>query len=134
MGSIVKPAWLALAACCIALGVFELARPTPAPVAAKPAPKVHSDIYVLSEPVLVDLAGGGYATLTVGLEVQGLDVAEAQSGIMREIVNKDLTNIDRTMLLDSERREVLKARVARDIREHTDIKLDGVLLTDFTIR
>ena len=84
--------------------------------------------------MLVDLAGGGYATLTVGLEVQGLDMAEAQSGIVREIVTKDLTNIDRTMLLDRRRREVLKSRVARDIRKHTDIKLDGVLLTDFTLR
>jgi hypothetical protein len=131
---VIKPLIAALGVGAIAVGVYELAAPAPAPVAAKAAPKVDSDVYVLDEPVLVDLAGGGYATLTVGLEVQGLDRAEAQSGIVRDIVTKDLTNIDRTMLLDRQRREVLKSRVARDIRKHTDIELDGVLLTDFTLR
>ncbi len=131
----IKPLVVALGVAAIAVGVYELAVSAPAPVAAKPAPKVDSDIYVLSEPILVDLAGGGYATLTVGLELEGgLETAEAQTNTVRDIVTKDLTNIDRAELLVRERREVLKRRVERDIRKHTDIKLDGVLLTDFTLR
>jgi flagellar FliL protein len=131
----IKPLVAALGVAAIAAGAYELAVSTPAPVAAKAAPKVDSDVYVLSEPILVDLAGGGYATLTVGLELEGgLETAEAQTNIVRDIVTKDLTNIDRAELLVRERREILKRRVERDIRKHTDIRLDGVLLTDFTLR
>ena len=92
-------------------------------------------VYVLSKDVVVDLAGGGYATVTVGLEVQhGVDTAEAQTGRVREIVSNDLTGIERANLLDRECREFLKLKLARDIRAHTDISLDGVLLTDITLR
>jgi hypothetical protein len=91
-------------------------------------------VYVLSKDVIVDLAGGGYATVTVGLEVQhGVDTAEAQTGLVREIVSNDLTGIDRESLRDRERRAALKVKLARDIRARTDISLDGVLLTDLTL-
>jgi len=98
--------------------------------------EVHgASVYVLSDDVLVDLAGGGYATVTVGLEVEsGTETAEAQTGVVREIVTNDLTGIDRIDLLDSERRDALKRKLARDIRKHTDIELDAVLLTDLTMR
>jgi flagellar FliL protein len=124
----IKP-WLAglVVATLVAVVVFAL--PGPA------AKQVGSDVYVFHHPVLVDLAGGGYATVTVGLEVRsGLETADEQSGIVREIVTNDLTNIDRDDLLVGERREFLKLKLARDIRRHTDVKLDAVLLTDFTLR
>ena len=103
--------------------------------AAPTAPsKVHGTVYVLNQDVLVDLAGGGYATITVGLQVEaGTDTAEAQTGIVREVLNNDLTGIDRRDLLDRARRGRLKAKLARDIRKRTDVELDGVLLTDFTL-
>jgi hypothetical protein len=97
--------------------------------------KARGTVYVLDKDVLVDLAGGGYATLTVGLDVRnGTDTAEAQTDVVREIVSNDLTGIERDDLLDRERRALLKVRLARDIRKHTDIELDGVLLTDFTLK
>jgi hypothetical protein len=97
--------------------------------------KAHGTVYVLNQDVLVDLAGGGYATITVGLDVRnGTDRAEGQTDVVREIVSNDLTGIDRDDLLDRERRELLKLKLARDIRRHTDIDLDGVLLTDFTLK
>jgi flagellar basal body-associated protein FliL len=104
--------------------------------AAEPQPsgKVHGTVYVLNQDVLVDLAGGGFATITVGLQVEsGTETAEAQTGVLREVLNTDLTGIDRRDLLDRERRESLKARLARDIRKHTDVQVDEVLLTDFTL-
>ncbi len=92
-------------------------------------------VYVLDDDVIADLGGGGYATVTVGLELKsGPDTAEAQTGVVREIVSNDLTGIDRQDLLISERRELLKLKLARDIRMHTDIDLDAVLLTDLTMR
>jgi hypothetical protein len=97
--------------------------------------KAHGTVYVLNKDVLVDLAGGGYAMITVGLDVRnGTDAAEGQTDVVREIVSNDLTGIDRDDLLDRERREFLKLKLARDIRTHTDIDLDGVLLTDFTLK
>ena len=99
------------------------------------APTHEPTVYVLSDDVIADLAGGGYATVTIGLQVRsGLDAAEAQSGIVREIVTNDLTGIDRRELLDHARRDDLKLKLARDIRRRTDISLDGVLLTDITLR
>jgi flagellar basal body-associated protein FliL len=100
-----------------------------------PAVKVDSTVVVLDDDVIVDLEGGGYATITVGLEVRdGTDTAEAQAGLVREVVTRDLTGLDRASLLDHERRESLKLKLARDIRKRTDIALDGVLLTDLTIK
>jgi hypothetical protein len=131
---VIKP-WIAGLVVASVAAVCVLVLPAPARrVKAKPASNVHSDIYVLHHPVLVDLAGGGYATVTVGLEVHGgVETADAQSGIVREIVTNDLTNIDRADLLVRERRQLLKLKLARDIRKRTDVSLDGVLLTDFTL-
>ncbi|WP_028068123.1 flagellar basal body-associated FliL family protein [Solirubrobacter soli] len=96
--------------------------------------KVHGTVYVLNQDVLVDLAGGGYATITVGLQVDsGTETAESQTGVVREVLTNDLMGIDRRDLLDRERRDQLKLKLARDIRKHTDVKLDEVLLTDFTL-
>jgi hypothetical protein len=84
--------------------------------------------------VIADLAGGGYAAVTIGLQLQpGADTAEAQSAIVREVVSNDLTGIDRADLLVKARRASLKAKLARDIRRRTGIRLDAVLLTDFTL-
>jgi hypothetical protein len=92
-------------------------------------------VYVLDDDVIADLAGGGYVTVTVGLELNsGPDTAEAQSGVVREVVTNDLTGIGRDDLLSSERRDVLKLKLAHDIRKRTDIDLDAVLLTDLTMR
>jgi hypothetical protein len=97
-------------------------------------PQTHSTVYVLDDDVVVDLAGGGYASITIGLEVEsGTDTAEAQTATIREVVSNDLTGIERDDLLLGERRESLKVKLARDIRRRTDIRLDGVLLTDFTL-
>ena len=101
---------------------------------ASAPPKTHGAVYVLDDDVIVDLAGGGYASVTIGLEVEsGTDTAEAQTAIVREVVSNDLTGIERDDLLVSERRESLKGKLTRDIRRRTDIRLDDVLLTDFTL-
>ena len=63
-------------------GAYRLTLDEPEPVAAKPKPHVSGTVYVLNEPVVVDLAGGGYATVTVGLQVEsGTETAEAQTAL-----------------------------------------------------
>ena len=85
----------------LAGGAYRLTLDEPEPVAAKPKPHVNGTVYVLDEPVVVDLAGGGYATVTVGLQVaSGTETAEAQTGVVREIVTNDLTDVERAELLD----------------------------------
>jgi flagellar protein FliL len=119
----------------LASGAYRLTLDEPDPVAAKPKPHVDGAVYVLDEPVLVDLAGGGYATVTVGLQVEsGTDTAEAQTAVVRDVVTTDLTGVERADLLDRTRRNFLKLKLARDIRKRTDIELDGVLLTDLTLK
>jgi hypothetical protein len=98
------------------------------------AQKPQDAVYILSDDVIVDLAGGGYASITLGLDVaNGTDTAEAQTATVREVVSNDLTGIARADLLVGARRERLKRRLARDIRARTDIQLERVLLTDFTL-
>jgi hypothetical protein len=89
----------------------------------------------MAKQVVVDLAGGRYATVTVGVEVppkweQGF----AESGVVRDVVTRDLTNLEPADLLVRERRDRLKLRLARDIRAQTDVQVGRVLLTDFTVR
>jgi hypothetical protein len=96
--------------------------------------KQPGTVYILNHDVIVDLAGGGYASITLGLEVEaGTDTAEEQTPIVREVVSNDLTGIRRDDLLIAERRDAVKAKLARDIRRRTDIQLDRVLLVDFTL-
>jgi hypothetical protein len=92
-------------------------------------------ISVMRHQVVVDLAGGRYATVTIGVEVPPKSEAEiGESGVVRDVVTRDLTNVDPGDLLVRERRELLKLRLARDIRAQTHVKVGRVLLTDFTIQ
>ena len=112
----------------LAGGVYKLALARPESAAA-----AHSEIYVMHHDVLVDLAGGRYATVTLGLEVPPASEELAESGVVGDVVTRDLTNVDPGDLLVRERRELLKVRLARDLRAQTDLDVGRVLLTDFTI-
>ena len=102
--------------------------------APKPKHKVTGTI-VVAKQVVVDLARGRYATVTVGLEVPPKwEQAFAESGVVRDVVTRDLTNLEPDDLLVRERRDQLKLRLARDIRARTDVDVGRVLVTDFTIQ
>jgi flagellar basal body-associated protein FliL len=106
--------------------------------AAHPTPKAKAKVegtIVMEKQIVVDLAGGRYARVTVGLEVPPkLEEAFAESGVVRDVITRDLTNIEPEELLVRERRDRLKLRLARDIRAQTDVQVGRVLLTDFTIQ
>jgi hypothetical protein len=105
-------------------------------VLAKPQPAVaRQRIDVMHHQVIVDLAGGRYATVTLGLQVPENSVSEiAESRLVQDLVTRDLTGVDPDDLLVRERRELLKLRLARDLRAQTDLPVARVLLTDFTIQ
>ena len=110
--------------------VYKLMLSDPEPASAQ-----VPDTIVMEKQLVVDLAGGRYARVTVGLEVPAkLEEAVAESGAVREIITRDLTNLEPEDLLVRERRDLLKLRLARDIHTHTDVQVGRVLLTDFTIR
>jgi flagellar basal body-associated protein FliL len=126
---------LALAAL-ITVGLLYKFVLTEPQAAAHVAPQAKEKVAIVMEKQLVvDLAGGRYARVTVGLEVPPkLEEAFAESGVVRDVITRDLTNIEPEELLVRERRERLKLRLARDIRARTDVRLARVLLTDFTIQ
>jgi flagellar basal body-associated protein FliL len=114
--------------------VYKLALAEPQRAAANPAPKAESTI-VMDKPTVIDLAGGRYARVTVGIEVPPkYEEAFAESDVVRDVITRDLTGLDPQELLVRERRERLKLRMARDVRAQTDVQVGRVLLTDFTIR
>jgi flagellar basal body-associated protein FliL len=101
----------------------------------EPASAQVPDTIVMEKQLVVDLAGGRYAKVTVGLEVPAkLEEAFAESAVVRDVITRDLTNLEPEELLVRERRERLKLRLARDIRAQTDVRVGRVLLTDFTIQ
>jgi flagellar basal body-associated protein FliL len=125
---VIRKLVLAAALAALLTGVYKLTVGKPSPAVA------HERVAVMKHQVIVDLAGGRYAAVTLGLEVpESSDSEIAESAVVQDIVTRDLTNLDPADLLVRERRERLKARLARDIRAQTDVPVARVLLTDFTI-
>ncbi|HEY6890649.1 MAG TPA: flagellar basal body-associated FliL family protein [Solirubrobacter sp.] len=124
----IKRLVLAAAVAALLVGAYKLTLGKPAPAVA------HERVAVMKHQVIVDLAGGRYAAVTLGLEVpESSDEEIAESAVVQDVVTRDLTNLDPADLLVRERRERLKVRLARDIRAQTDVPVARVLLTDFTI-
>jgi len=118
-----------------------------------PKPKVDGLVYMLPKAFVVDLKGGRYAKVGVGLEVsrkhpESLTPNTGESSIttpegygvmpeeafVREVVTSDLTGLPADDLLVADRREALKARIMNDLMKQTDVKLDGVLFSDVTVQ
>ena len=124
----IKKLVLAAAVAALLTGAYKLTLGKPSPAAA------HERVAVMKHQVVVDLAGGRYAAVTLGLEVpESSDSEIAESAVVQDVVTRDLTNLDPADLLVRERRERLKVRLAHDIREQTHMPVTRVLLTDFTI-
>ena len=125
---------------------FVLAKPE-----AKAEPKVEGNVYVLGKEFLVNLHGGHFAKLTAALvlshddtstqaaEGEGAKPPEGfgdmpQEAVVRDIITDDLTGRDQADLIDRDKREKLKARIAKDLLKHTDVKVEDVLITDVTVQ
>ena len=132
----------------VALGAYKFALAKPAPA---PKPKIDGQVYVLPKDFLINLAGGRFAKLNVGLVLaptQELGGAEgnaagsppdgfgplAQEAVVRDIVTDALTGAPASALVSGGGRKRLKEQLLADIRKHTDVEAEDVLFTDVAVQ
>ena len=127
---------------------FILAKPK-----AEAKPKVEGTVYVLGKEFLVNLTGGRFAKLTVALVIDPKDTEAtaapagesaakvpdgfgtmAQEAVVRDIITNDLTDAKDTDLINRKGRQKMKAEILKDLKAHTDVKVDDVLFTDVTVQ
>lgn len=127
-----------------------------APAEAAPKPKVHGEVYIMPKDFLINLKDGRFAKLNVGLILEHGYLAEAvaeasggghaaakvpdgygtlpQEAVVRDIVTDALTGAAASDLISKTKREHLKEEMLADIKKHTDVKLDHVILTDVAVQ
>ncbi len=124
---------------------FVLAKP-----AAEAKPKIEGVVYVLPKEFLLNLSGGRFAKLSVGLV---LDPTQAivsedkeapkppegfgtlpQEAVIRDIVTDTLTDDNADSLVTDHGREKLKSTLLRSIKRKTDVKVEEVLFTDVAVQ
>jgi flagellar basal body-associated protein FliL len=132
---------------------FVLAKPAEAEKPA-PKPKVHGTVYMLQKEFLVNLADGRFAKLQVGLILAHDDVstvaaggghgaaptppegygAMLQEGVVRDVITDTLTDATDKELIEKKGREHLKEEILKDIKKHTDVKVEHVIFSDLTVQ
>jgi flagellar basal body-associated protein FliL len=127
---------------------FVIAKP-----AAEAKPKIDGTVYVLPKEFLVNLAGGSFAKLGVGivLSLKDESIAKAaknkeavkppegfgplpQEAVIRDIVTDTLTDRASRDLVDRTGRERLKKKILRAIKKRTDVEVEDVLFTDVAVQ
>ena len=125
-------------------------------VLAKPAkaekPKVDGQVYVLPKEFLLNLADGHFAKLSVALVLdKGQAVAPAAGGeaavkppegygaleqeaVVRAVITDDLTDAHASDLTDRRGRARIQHEVLKDLKAHTDVKVNDVLFTDVAVQ
>ena len=122
-------------------------------VLAKPADvhhKVDGQVYVLPKEFLINLAGGRFAKLSVGLvldETQPTASADKeaakppegfgtlpQEAVIRDIVTDRLTDDNADSLVTENGRDKLKKSLLLSIKKKTDVKVEEVLFTDVAVQ
>ena len=120
------------------------------PAAAEPKPKVDGQVYVLPKEFLINLSGGRFAKLSVGLvldHTQAIASEEKeapkppegfgtlpQEAVIRDIVTDRLTDDDAESLVSEHGREKLKKQLLLSIKKKTDVKVEEVLFTDVAVQ
>jgi flagellar basal body-associated protein FliL len=127
---------------------FVLAKPS----APAPKPKVDGTVYVLPKEFLINLSGGRFAKLSVGLVLDhtqpvvdpapGHEAAKPPEGfgtlpqeaVIRDLVTDELTDDNAESLVSAHGREKLKSSLLRSIKKKTDVKVEDVLFTDVAVQ
>jgi flagellar FliL protein len=142
-----KKLMLALALPVVLFGAYTMTKHK-----AVPKEKVKGTIYLLPKEFLVNLRDGRYAKVAIALDLapgqsDGASAEGASSGsgesavgtlpeepMVREIVTDVITGQSGSSLeADSSRRSIQK-EIAADIRKHTDVKVESVLIPDLTVQ
>ena len=124
---------------------FVLAKPG----APAPKPKVDGQVYVLPKEFLINLSGGRFAKLSVGLVLGSQATASAdkeaakppegfgtlpQEAVIRDLVTDRLTDDNADSLVSEKGREKLKSQLLLSIKKKTDVKVEEVLFTDVAVQ
>jgi flagellar FliL protein len=130
-------------------GVYKVVLAKP-PEKAKE--KVDGSVYVLPKEFLLNLADGHFAKLDVALVLdksQGIGPVAAgegaakppegygaleQEAVVRAIVTDDLTDARARDLTSRRGRQRIQHEVLKDLRAHTDVKVNEVLFTDVAVQ
>jgi flagellar basal body-associated protein FliL len=127
---------------------FVIAKPPVLPPA-----KIHGTVYVLPKEFLVNLSGGHFAKLGVGLVLSHADTSIAaaaankeavkppdgfgplpQEAAVRDIVTDMLTDTADRDIIKRAGRERLKKQILKAITSHTDVRAEEVLFTDVAVQ
>ena len=126
---------------------FVLAKPG----APAPKPKVDGQVYVLPKEFLINLSGGRFAKLSVGLVLDHSQAITAEGGheaakppegfgtlpqeaVIRDLVTDRLTDDSAESLVSEKGREKLKSQLLVSIKKKTDVKVEEVLFTDVAVQ
>jgi flagellar basal body-associated protein FliL len=130
-------------------GVYKVVLAKP-PKAEKA--KVDGQVYVLPKEFLLNLADGHFAKLDVALVLDKSQVIAPAAGgegavkppdgfgpleqeaVVRDVITNDLTDAQQGDLTDRRGRLRLKQKVLKDIRAHSDVKVNDVLVTDVAVQ
>ena len=131
-------------------GVYKFVLAKPGPPA--PKPKVDGQVYVLPKEFLINLAGGRFAKLSVGLVLDHSQPVVAAGGheaaakppegfgtlpqeaVIRDLVTDKLTDDTAETLVSEKGREKLKSQLLLSIKKKTDVKVKEVLFTDVAVQ
>ena len=130
-------------------GVYKFVLAKPKEATAKP--KVDGTVYILGKEFLVNLADGRFAKLTVALVLAHDDTsavaagegaakppegfgAMSQEAVVRDVITDDLTDIKDSDLISRDGRVRIKEEILKDLKKHTDVKVEDVLFTDVTVQ
>jgi flagellar basal body-associated protein FliL len=127
---------------------FVIAKPS----AAKPKPKVDGTVYILGKEFLVNLSDDRFAKLTVALVLDKKDTSVPAAGgeggstapegfgamteeaVVRDVITNDLTDAKADDLITAKGRAAVKQEILKDLKAHTDVKVDDLLFTDVTVQ
>ena len=112
-----------------------------------PKPKIAGTVYVMPKEFLLNMADGRYAKLDVSLVLDKSEVLPAAEGstnenygaleqepAVRDVITDTVTDAPSKDLIDRNGREQLKKEILKEIRQHTDVKVDEVLFTDVAVQ
>src|SRR3954469_25749261 len=125
---------------------FVLAKPK-----AEPKPKIEGTVYVLPKEFLINLSGGRFAKISVGLVLDPTQPTVAEGGeaaakppegfgtlpqeaVIRDLVTDKLTDGSADNLVSEKGREKLKSRLLVSIKKKTDVKVEEILFTDVAVQ
>jgi hypothetical protein len=113
--------------------------------------KINGTIYQMPGSFLLNLSDGRYVKLSMALQLAPgqSDGASADGGgsatessvgtlpeeaVVREIVTNLVTNMSGETIISTSGRHALKEKILSTIRAQTDLKLEAVLIPDFTVQ